>query len=273
METERKKQWLICVDSDGCAIDTMTIKHKRCFGPCVIRIWQLEEFEKPILELWNHLNLYSMNRGINRFCGLQRILTEIDNRYKKIEGIDVYSEWCSHTKIFSEAALEETIEVYKNSNAGLFYQSQGIFEKVLDWSRMVNREIEGLEEKEKTAFDGVKEALSEASKFADIAVVSSANSKAVEEEWHRCGLMDYVDYFMTQEMGTKEECVKKLLSMKYKKEHVLLLGDAPGDYVAAQKAGVLFYIFYRKLLAGFITGDGLVFCAVVHKGGLYAAHK
>ncbi|TGY96509.1 hypothetical protein E5329_08995 [Petralouisia muris] len=146
-------------------------------------------------------------RGINRFCGLQRILTEKDNRYKKIEGIDVYSEWCSYTKIFSEAALEETIEAYKNSNAGLFYQSQGIFEKVLDWSRMVNREIEGLEEKEKTAFDGVKEALSEASKFADTAVVSSANSKAVEEEWHRCGLMDYVDYFMTQEMGSKEECV------------------------------------------------------------------
>ena len=86
MEIERKKQWLICVDSDGCAIDTMTIKHKRCFGPCIIRIWQLEEFEKPILELWNHLNLYSINRGLNRFCGLQRILTEIDNRYKKIEG-------------------------------------------------------------------------------------------------------------------------------------------------------------------------------------------
>ena len=42
---------------------------------------------------------------------------------------------------------------------------------------------------------------------------------------------------------------------------------------AWMKAGVLFYIFYRKLLAGFITGDGLVFCAVVHKGGLYAAHK
>lgn len=29
--------FLICIDSDGCAIDTMNIKHIRCFGPCFIQ--------------------------------------------------------------------------------------------------------------------------------------------------------------------------------------------------------------------------------------------
>ena len=29
----KQKDFLICVDSDGCAMDTMDIKHFRCFGP------------------------------------------------------------------------------------------------------------------------------------------------------------------------------------------------------------------------------------------------
>lgn len=29
----KTKDFLICIDSDGCAMDTMDIKHFRCFGP------------------------------------------------------------------------------------------------------------------------------------------------------------------------------------------------------------------------------------------------
>lgn len=29
----KKKDFLVCVDSDGCAMD---IKHFNCFGPCII---------------------------------------------------------------------------------------------------------------------------------------------------------------------------------------------------------------------------------------------
>lgn len=32
-EYVKKKDFLICVDSDGCAMDTMDIKHIKCFGP------------------------------------------------------------------------------------------------------------------------------------------------------------------------------------------------------------------------------------------------
>ena len=31
-EFVKKKRYLICVDSDGCAMDTMDVKHIRCFG-------------------------------------------------------------------------------------------------------------------------------------------------------------------------------------------------------------------------------------------------
>ena len=29
----KTQDYLVCVDSDGCAMDTMDIKHFKCFGP------------------------------------------------------------------------------------------------------------------------------------------------------------------------------------------------------------------------------------------------
>ena len=40
---KKKKDFLVCVDSDGCAMDTMDVKHKECFGPCLVREWKLEK--------------------------------------------------------------------------------------------------------------------------------------------------------------------------------------------------------------------------------------
>ena len=31
-----RRGFLVCVDSDGCAMDAMDIKHTRCFGPCLV---------------------------------------------------------------------------------------------------------------------------------------------------------------------------------------------------------------------------------------------
>ena len=41
-EFKRGSDYLICIDSDGCAMDTMDIKHYRCFGPCMVAEWSLE---------------------------------------------------------------------------------------------------------------------------------------------------------------------------------------------------------------------------------------
>ena len=40
----KNRVYLVCVDSDGCAMDTMDIKHFRCFGPCMVEEWGLEEW-------------------------------------------------------------------------------------------------------------------------------------------------------------------------------------------------------------------------------------
>lgn len=55
---QKKKDFLFCVDSDGCAMDTMDIKHFRCFGPCMVEEWGLTEWE-AILEQNRKLQKYA----------------------------------------------------------------------------------------------------------------------------------------------------------------------------------------------------------------------
>ena len=69
-----EKKYLICIDSDGCAMDTMNSKHIKCFGPYMVKEWGLETWETSVLNRWNEVNLYTMTRGINRFQGLYRAL-------------------------------------------------------------------------------------------------------------------------------------------------------------------------------------------------------
>ena len=52
--------------------------------------------------------------------------------------------------------------------------------------------------------------------------------KAVEEEWQRQGLMEYVDVVLSQDAGSKSACINALLKKGYCPDHVLMVGDAPG---------------------------------------------
>ena len=172
-EFEKKHDFLICVDSDGCAMDTMDIKHFRCFGPCMVEEWALEEWAQPILDRWNEVNLYTMTRGINRFKGLALALREIDEKYKRIDGVDELENWVATAPALSNDGVKAAIEAGGGE----------VFRKALSWSVKVNESINALPFDVKKPFDGVLERLKYAHGVADIAIVSSANLQAVEEEW------------------------------------------------------------------------------------------
>ena len=70
----KKKEYLICMDSDGCVMDTMEVKHMRCLAPCLVHIWELEEFRDEMLHLWRDINMLSQYRGVNRFKALAIVL-------------------------------------------------------------------------------------------------------------------------------------------------------------------------------------------------------
>ncbi|NGT33004.1 HAD hydrolase-like protein [Clostridium perfringens] len=233
----KQKDFLICIDSDGCAIDTMDIKHIKCFGPCMVTEWNLEEWKEPILERWNEVNLYTLTRGINRFKGLAVALIEINEKYITIEGLDEFVRWTEETKELSNESLE--VEIEKKNNICL--------KKALEWSKSVNKSIDLLSDDEKCPFEGVKEAIILAKKVADIAIVSSANEKAVLDEWNKHGLLENVDIVLTQNIGSKSYCINKLIAKGYSRNNVLMVGDALGDLKAAEENEALYYpIMVRK---------------------------
>jgi len=66
----RQRDFFVGIDSDGCAFDTMEVKHKECFIPNIVRFYNLAAVSKYAREAAEFVNLYSQWRGINRFPGL-----------------------------------------------------------------------------------------------------------------------------------------------------------------------------------------------------------
>src|SRR3989442_5311364 len=62
--------FFVGIDSDGCAFDTMEVKHKECFIPNTIHAWDLQPVSKFAREAAEFVTLYSKWRGINRFPAL-----------------------------------------------------------------------------------------------------------------------------------------------------------------------------------------------------------
>lgn len=238
---QKQNDYLLCIDSDGCAMDAMEIKHRDCFGPCMIREWNLYPWEDRILERWNQINLYSMTRGINRFRGLAMALEEINESITPIEDTATLSAWAAEAPELSNQALKNMLA---------FHPSPSL-EKALNWSIAVNNAIAALKPEAVMPFEHVKESLQAAygqpdHRKADMAMVSSANRDAVTEEWTRYGLIESLDLILAQDNGSKADCISALLAKGYQPSHVLMVGDAPGDLEAARRNKVLFF----PILAG-----------------------
>jgi len=231
----KKHDYLVCVDSDGCVMDTMNCKHFHCFGPCMVTEWGLEEWKEEILDRWNVINLFSMTRGINRFKGLAMALGEIHEKYTPIAGIEDLQHWAATAPALSNDGVAKAIAEARNEEEKL------VLQKALSWSKAVNASIVALDENLKVPYDGAKEGLAAAHTFADVAMVSSANRDAVEEEWGKFGLLEHTDIVLAQDIGSKAHCIAKMLKFGYDPAKVLMVGDAPGDCDAAERNSVHYY--------------------------------
>ena len=231
----KKHDYLVCVDSDGCVMDTMNCKHFHCFGPCMVTEWGLEEWKEEILDRWNVINLFSMTRGINRFKGLAMALGEINEKYKPIVGIAALQHWADTAPALSNDAVAKAAAEAADPDAKL------VLSKALSWSKAVNAAIVKLDEALKVPYEGAKEGLAAAHAFADVAMVSSANRDAVEEEWGKFGLLAHTDIVLAQDIGSKAACIAEMMKFGYDPKKVVMVGDAPGDSDAAAKNGVWYY--------------------------------
>lgn len=228
--------FLIGIDSDGCVFDSMEIKQKECFCPAYINHFNLQAVSKYAREVWEFVNLYSTTRGINRFKAVTRALDllvdrdEVKARHVSIPRLDALRDWVGRETKLGNPALES--EIQRNPDTEL--------ESVLSWSLDVNAEVKKIV-RNVPPFPGVREALEKLQRYADIIVVSQTPNEALIREWQENHIDAYVEMICGQELGTKTEHLQMVSSGKYPKDHVLMVGDAPGDLKAAQANNALFY--------------------------------
>jgi|1186.fasta_scaffold172910_1 phosphoglycolate phosphatase-like HAD superfamily hydrolase len=228
---QKTKDFLVCVDSDGCAMDTMDVKHIEAFGPEAVNTWDLHHIKDRFLTVWNDINLYTQTRGINRFKGVVTTFDALEAEGIEMPDISSFKKWTETTNELSAPSLERAIAETNDEQ----------LKKALDWSHAVNHAIEEKLAGKDKPVEGAKEGLEAAGNVANVAIVSSANGAAVLDEWTRHELAPYVDVMLGQEAGTKAYCIQEMKKFGFDNAHVLMVGDAPGDLDAANKNGVFYY--------------------------------
>ena len=223
---------VLCIDSDGTVIDAMNCKHNFCHGKSFIEEWELSDHAEEVQKIWNDINLYEKSRGINRFLALDEML-------KRMEGVYLHTdteEWNDYRDWVSEGDLSN-----KSLQARIDRDPNPLLKKAMRWSKSLNAKIAALTPADKPPFENVREALEYAKDKVDLAVISSSNLAAITEEWNAYGLLDYLSVMTSQEIGTKDECIARMLEKGYQKENVLMIGDAYPDVHASESNGVWYY--------------------------------
>jgi phosphoglycolate phosphatase-like HAD superfamily hydrolase len=230
-------EFLIAIDSDGCAFDTMEVKHKECFIPNIIRFWDLQPVSKYARAAAEFVNLYSKWRGINRFPALVMtfdLLSEWDKvkqRGWKAPEIPNLRRWIETETKLGNPAL--TAYCAKHEDPDML--------RALAWSKAVNATVADIVKEGLPPFPFVRECLQQARPKADMLVCSQTPTEALQREWEEQGVARYVFAIAGQEMGTKTEHIRLAAEGRYEKTKMLMIGDALGDLKAARGNGALFY--------------------------------
>lgn len=228
------KEFFVGIDSDGCAFDTMELKHKECFIPNIIKHYGLQGVSKYARETAEFVNLYSKSRGINRFPALIETMQWLSKRPEVASrGVTItiprsLVAWIAEETKLGNPALQAKVAETQDPD----------LKQALDWSLAVNDAITEMVHGV-APFPLVRESLERLSKQADMLVVSATPNAALRQEWNEHGIDRFVTEICGQESGNKKETLAN--ASKYKPNHALMIGDAPGDQRAAQANNCLFF--------------------------------
>jgi phosphoglycolate phosphatase-like HAD superfamily hydrolase len=232
----KRYDFLIGIDSDGCAFDTMEIKHKECFIPAFIKHMGLQPVSKYAREACEFVNLYSKWRGANRFPAYLKALDllqerpEVRARGAAVPVLKGLREWVKRETKLGNPTLKA--EVARTNDADL--------ERTLRWSVAVNEAIDAMVAGI-PPFPYVRQSLEKLAPLADMVVCSATPNQALVKEWAEHDLHGHVAAICGQEVGGKQEILERSMTHGYGPQRVLMIGDAPGDLKAARGAGALFY--------------------------------
>ena len=235
-ELKPLKGFFIGIDSDGCAFDTMEIKQKECFCPNFIKHFGLQAVSKYARETYEFVNLYSRDRGCNRFIAVIHALDLLRERPEtRARGVNVPTmeglrAWLKRETRLGNPALKAELDRAGDPDLRRAY----------GYSLEVNQAIEGLVFGV-PPFPLVRESLARMSAMADVIVVSQTPGEALVREWKEHGIDGYVRVIAGQEMGTKSQHITLAAGGRYSPARILMIGDAPGDLQAAKANQACFF--------------------------------
>lgn len=230
----RKHDFLVIVNAEGSVMDTVNRRHFHCYGPCLVMQWALEPWRVAVLERWNQVNLLHITRGISPYKALAMVLSEVDRLCTPIPGVEALRSWAESAPELSDSALMQCIAVTQQ-------EDRQCLEKALAWSKAAQEGIAHLPAELKAPFPGAREGLAAIHDVADVAVLSNEPHGGLTQEWSRHGLLEYTDVLLTPEMGSKLQRVAAMMKFGYQPDHVLVVGDTPQDWDAAELNGVGFF--------------------------------
>lgn len=159
----------------------------------------------------------------------------VKERKFKVPQVPFYVEWVNDPKsLLSDDGLKQAIDAATNPAA------KKELAHVLEWSKQVNKAIKDIV-RAVPPFPYVRESLEKISVSADVIVVSATPGEALIREWQEHNIAKYAQVIAGQEMGTKAQHLTYATKDRYEKNHVLMVGDAPGDMKAAKANNALFY--------------------------------
>jgi phosphoglycolate phosphatase-like HAD superfamily hydrolase len=234
LEFPKQHEFLVGIDSDGCAFDTMEVKHKECFIPNTIFAYNLQGISRYAREAAEFVNLYSKSRGINRFPALietfhwLRKRPEVRARGVEVKIPDGLVRWMERETKLANPALAAAATATGDPD----------LKQALEWSQAVNdsvaKMVHGV-----PPFPYLRESLEKLADRADMVVVSATPHEALVREWEEHRLDKFLRAIGGQEKGTKKEMLG--IARNYPPGQSLMIGDAPGDHAAAEANRALFF--------------------------------
>jgi len=261
------KKFFVGIDSDGCVFDTMGIKQRECFCPMMIAYFGLQPVAQAARECKDFADLFSKTRGANRHKTTVRILRDllpthpmVKERGFKVPQFPHYFRWVDDPKsLLSNDGLKAALAAAADD------EQKRDLEIALKWSKRVNELVTEVV-KGIPPFPHVRECLEKLVRVADVICCSATPQEALKREWEEHDIAQFPRVIAGQEMGTKAEHLKYASGGRYDKDHVLMIGDAPGDFKAARSNNALFFPvnpgheaaswkrFYEEALDRFLTG-------------------
>ena len=236
---EPQHEFFVGIDSDGCVFNSMEVKHNDCFSVNLVKHLGLASISRQVHQAWDFVNLYSTTRGTNRFkaillvCDFLREMPLVQNMGVAVPELPYLREWAETETKLGNPALQAALDNATGARRDELSQ-------IMAWSLGVNESVAEIVYN-LPPFPGVRETLQRLQGKADIIVVSATPDEALKREWAEHEIDNYVAVIAGQEMGTKTEHLTITTKDRYPENHVLMLGDSPGDLKAARDVGALFF--------------------------------